>query len=154
MKEEEIGFPLSKVKYRSIYIPTYIDLSIKILRSLEGLTSAAEVNDKIEEILPHNAWKTRQTIRGDLKRRYLIFNEGLLIRTPLLKLVSKSRDLTFIKELLYYHYLNAERIGSEVVQDILYPRLPSASYDEDDIINYLTKKMHGASEKTIDLSLN
>ncbi|GAH02877.1 unnamed protein product, partial [marine sediment metagenome] len=115
----------------------------------EGLTSINEVNDKIEEILPQNAWQTRNKIRGALKKRYLTFNEDLLIRTPLLKLVSKSRDLTFIKELLCYHYLNAERIGAEVVQNILYPRLPRASYDEAYIINYLTQKMHGASEKTI-----
>jgi hypothetical protein len=149
LKEEQTGLRNTNEKYRGVHVPTHIDLSIKILRSLDGLTSEEEVNGKIEEILPQNAWETRKKIRSDIKRRYLIFNEGLLIRTPFLKLVSKSRDLTFIKELLYYHYLNAERIGAEVVRDILYPRLPRASYDEATIINYLTKKMFGAAEKTI-----
>lgn len=31
----------------------------------------------------------------------------------------------------------------------MYTRLPRAFYDDDEIINYLTKKMHGASEKTL-----
>lgn len=149
MKEEQTGLHSSNVKYRSIYISPYIPLSIKILRSLEGLTSEEEVNDKIKEILPQNAWETRKKIRDDLKRRYLIFNEGLLIRTPLLELVSKSKDTAFLRELLYYHYLQAERIGAEVVRDILYPRLPRASYDEADIMNYLSKKISGVTERTI-----
>ncbi len=148
MKEEETGFPLSNVKYRSIYISPYIPLSIKILRSLEGLTSEKDVKDKMEEILPQNAWQTRSKIRGDLKRRYLIFNEDLLVRTPLLELVSRSNDTAFLRELLYYHYLQAERIGAKIVCDILYPRLPKASYDKAEIMNYLSKKMSRVNETT------
>lgn len=148
LKDMQNSFPLSNVKYRSLSISPYISLSIKILRSLEGLSSEAEVNDKIEEILPQNSYDTRRKIRYALKMRYIVFNEGLLIRTPLLELVSNSNDMTLLRELLYYHYLQAERIGAEIVRDILYPRLPRASYDETDIKNYLSKKMSGVNEKT------
>lgn len=149
MKQRQPSLNSSNVKYRGIHVPTHIGLSIKILRSIEGLTSKNEVNDKIEEILPQNAWETRNKIRGALKRRYLIFNEDLMIRTPFLELVSKSNDITFIKELLYYHYINAERIGAEVVRDFLYPILPRALYNDGEIINYLKNKLIGAANKTI-----
>lgn len=148
LKDMQTGLHNSNLKYRSIAIPPYVSLSIKILRSLDGLTSEKEVNDKIKEILPQNALNTRSKIRRDLERRFLIFNEGLLVRTPLLELVSRSNDTAFLKELLYYHYLQAERIGAEIVRDILYPRLPRASYDKAEIMNYLSKKISGFNERT------
>lgn len=135
-------------KYRGIYISTYIPLSIRLLRSIKDLSTKEEVDDRIEGLLTQNSKKTRRAIRCDFKRRYLIFNEGQLVKTPLLKIVSHTDNLALIKELLYYHYVLAERIGAEVVIDVLYPKLPNAEYKRGEVMNYLAKKMPEMAERT------
>lgn len=135
-------------KYRGIYRSTYIPLFIKLLRSVKDLASEEEVDNRIEGLLSQNARNTRSAIKRDFKRRYLIFREGRLVKTPLLELVSRVDDLALIKELLYYHYIRAERIGAEVVMDILYPRLPNAEYERKEVMSYLAKKMPEMAERT------
>ena len=134
--------------YRGIYRSTYIPLFINLLQSVKDLTSEEEVDDRIEGLLSQNARNTRRAIKRDFKRRYLIFNEGRLVKTPLLEVVARVDDLALIKELLYYHYIRAERIGAEVVMDILYPRLPNAEYKRDEVMSYLAKKMPEMAERT------
>ena len=135
-------------KYRGIYRSTYIPLFINILRSVKDLTSEEEVDDKIERLLSQNAKNTRSAIKRDFKRRYLIFSEGKLVKTPLLEIVSCIDDLALIRELLYYHYIRAERIGAEVVMDVLYPRLPNAEYERKEVMSYLARKMPEMAERT------
>lgn len=135
-------------KYRGIYRSTYIPLFIKLLHSIKDLTFEEEVDDRIESLLTQNAKNTRMAIRRDFKRRYLTFNEGLLVKTPLLAFVSHTNDLALIRELLYYHYIRAERIGAEVVMDVLYPKLPNAEYEMEEVMSYLAKKMPEMVERT------
>ena len=135
-------------KYRGIYISTYIPLFIRLLRSIKDLGTEEEVDDRIESLLTQNSWKTRRAIRCDFKRRYLIFNEGRLVKTPLLEVVSHTDNLTLIRELLYYHYVLVERIGGEVVMDVLYPKLPDAEFKREEVVNYLAKKMPEMAERT------
>jgi len=135
-------------KYRGIYRSTYIPLFIKLLHSIKDLTFEEEVDDRIESLLTQNAKNTRMAIRRDFKRRYLTFDEGLLVKTPLLEFVSHTNDLALIRELLYYHYIRAERIGAEVVMDVLYPRLPNAEYEMEEVMSYLAKKMPEMVERT------
>jgi len=135
-------------KYRGIYISTYIPLSIRLLRSIKDLSTEEEVDGRIDGLLTQNSKKTRRAIRCDFKRRYLIFNEGQLAKTPLLEIVSHTDNLALIKEVLYYHYVLAERIGAEVVIDILYPKLPKAEYKRGEVMNYLAKKMPEMAERT------
>lgn len=135
-------------KYRGIYISTYIPLSIRLLRSIKDLTSVEEVDDRIDSLLTQNSKKTRRAIRCDFKRRYLTFNEGRLVKTPLLDIVSHTDNLALIRELLYYHFIRAERIGAEVVIDVLYPKLPNAEYERGEVMSYLAKKMPEMAERT------
>jgi len=135
-------------KYRGIYISTYISLSIRLLHSIKDLSTEEEVDDRIDSLLTQNSKNTRRAIRCDFKRRYLIFDEGQLVKTPLLEIVSRVDDLALIKELLYYHYIRAERIGAEVVMDVLYSRLPNAEYKRDEVMSYLAKKMPEMAERT------
>ena len=135
-------------KYRGIYISTYIPLFIRLLRSIKDLNTEEEVNDRIESMLTQNSKKTRMAIRSDFKRRYLIFNEGQLVRTPLLEIISHTDNLALIRELLYYHYVLTERVGAEVVMDVLYPKLPGAEYKREEVMNFLAKKMPEMAERT------
>jgi len=135
-------------KYRGIYISTYIPLSIRLLREVIDLASEEEVDEKIEGLLTQNSKKTRMAIKCDFKRRYLTFNEGRLVKSPLLEIVSCTNDLALIRELLYYHYIKAERVGAEVVLDLLYPRLPNAEYEMGEVIGCLAKKMPEMAERT------
>jgi hypothetical protein len=135
-------------KYRGIYISTYIPLSISLLRALVGLTSEEDVDNKIEGLLTQNSKKTRMAIKCDFKRRYLTFNNGQLVKSPLLEIVSCTNNLALIRELLYYYYIKAERIGAEVVLDLLYPRLPNAEYEMGEVVGYLAKKMPEMAKHT------
>jgi len=135
-------------RYRGIYRSTYIPLFINLLHSIKDLTFEEEVDDRIESLLTQNARNTRMAIRRDFKRRYLTFNEGRLVKTPLLALISHTNDLALIRELLYYHYIRTERIGAEVVIDVLYPRLPNAEYEMREVMSYLAKKMPEMVEHT------
>jgi hypothetical protein len=135
-------------KYRGIYRSTYIPLFIKLLHSVKDLTFEEEVDDRIESLLTQNASNTRRAIKRDFKRRYLTFNEGRLVKTPLLEIVSNTSDLTLIRELLYYHYIRTERIGAEVVMDVLYPKLPDAEYEREEVMSYVAKKMPEMVERT------
>jgi len=135
-------------KYRGIYISTYIHLSIRLLRSIKDLTTVEEVDNRIDSLLTQNSKKTRMAIRCDFKRRYLPLNEGQLVKTPLLDIVSHTDNLALIRELLYYHYVLAERIGAEVVMDILYPKLPNAEYERGEVMSYLAMKMPETAERT------
>lgn len=134
--------------YKSIYISTYIPLFIKLLRSIKDLTSEKEVDNRIEGLLTQNARHTRTKIKSDFKKRYLIFNDGQLVNTPLLELISSTNNMVLIRNLLYYHYIRTERIGAEIVIDMLYPRLPNAEYERKDIMSYLAKKMPEVAERT------
>lgn len=136
------------MKYRGIYISTYIRLSVRLLREVIDLVSEEEVDEKIEGLLTQNSKKTRTAIKCDFKRRYLTFNEGRLVKSPLLEIVSCTNDLELIRELLYYHYIKAERVGAEVVMDLLYPRLPKAEYETGEVMGYLAKKMPEMAERT------
>ena len=135
-------------KYRGIYRSTYIPLFIRLLHSVKDLTFEKKVDDRIESLLTQNAKNTRMAIRRDFKRRYLTFNEGRLVKTPFLELVSHTNDLALIRELLYYHYILTERIGAEVVKDVLYPKLPNAEYEMGEVMSYLAKKMPKMVERT------
>jgi len=134
--------------YRGIYRSTYIPLFIKLLQSVKDLSSEEEVDNRIEGLLSQNARNTRRAIKRDFKRRYLIFSEGRLVKIPLFEIVSRVDDLALIKELLYYHYIRAERIGADVVMDVLYPRLPNAEYERKEVMSYLAKKMPEMAERT------
>jgi hypothetical protein len=70
------------------------------------------------------------------------------VKTPLLEIVSHTENLALIRELLYYHYVLAERIGGEVVMDVLYPKLPDAEYKREEVMNFLAKKMPEMAERT------
>jgi len=135
-------------KYRGIYISTYIPLFIRLLRSIRDLSTEEEVDDRIESLLTQNSKKTRRAIRCDFKRRYLTFNEGQLMKTPLLEIISHTDNLALTRELLYYHYVLVERLGGEVVMDVLYPKLPDAEYKREEVMNYLAKKMPEMAERT------
>ena len=108
-----------------------------------------EVDKKIEGLLYQNSMKTRTAIRCDFKRRYLTFDDGKLVHSPLLKLVSHANNMVLIRELMYYHYVQTERIGAEIVKDVLYPKLPSAEYAEDEIMRYLAQKMLGKAKRSL-----
>lgn len=135
-------------KYRGIYISTYIPLFIRLLRSIKDLSTREAVDNRIEGILTQNSKKTRMAIRSDFRRRYLVFSKGQLVKTPLLKIVSHTDNLALIKELLYYHYILAERIGGEVVMDVLYPKLPDAEYVRGEVMTFLAKKMPEMAQHT------
>lgn len=135
-------------KYRGIYISTYIPLSIKILRSIADVNTEEEVDKKIDSLLTQNSKKTRLAIICDFKRRYLVFDDGQLVNTPLLQFISRTDNLALIRELLYYHYILAERIGAIVVMDVLYPQLPEAEYEHGEVMSYLAQKMPEMSERT------
>ena len=135
-------------KYRGIYISTYIPLFIRLLRSMKDLNTEEEVDSRIDSLLTQNSKKTRRAIRCDFKRRYLTFNEGQLVKTPLLDIVSRTDNLALTRELLYYHYVLVERIGGEVVMDVLYPKLPNGEYKREEVMNYLAKKMPEMAERT------
>ena len=70
------------------------------------------------------------------------------MKTPLLEIVSHTSNLALVRELLYYHYVLVERIGGEVVMDVLYPKLPNAEYERGEVISYLAKKMPEMAERT------
>jgi len=137
------------IGYRSIYTPTLIPLSIKLLRAIKGSASKEEVDEKIETLLYQNSRKTREKIKEDFMRRYLTFESDRLVQTPLLELVSRLNDMVLIRELLYYHYIQAERIGAEIIMGVLYPKLPEAEYVEDEVMRYVAEKMPGKAQRTL-----
>ncbi len=108
--------------YKSITKSSYLKEGKKALR----MAKKVEEKDVLQEKLTinQNSKESRNTCWTEMNKRYLDYEEGKIIKTPLVRLLD-FRGEKLNNELMYYNYLQAEPTMKFVIKELIYPRLQS-----------------------------
>ncbi len=127
-------------KLKSITKSTYLNEGLRVLEKIKDkeLKDYQKLIKKVD--LNQNSKHSRSTCWGQIKKRYLDFNENKEINySPMIKLF--NNNILLKKELMYLNYIYTEPTFKKIILDLIYPKLiqnnGETSLSREEIINFL-----------------
>ena len=120
-------------RYNSLYTEM-ISESLEALKQAHKFSILKEFNAFLMSTLPQRSPITRDRNANKIIDRYI--QDGNM-NSPLIKLFREVRENRILKELLYFHFLNKEKIVNDFVRDVLFRSLNSGSLNKEAVGAYV-----------------
>jgi hypothetical protein len=119
--------------YNSLYTEM-ISESLEALKQAHKFSVLKEFNAFLMSTLPQRSPITRDRNANKIIDRYIGDKN---MNSPLIKLFRKIEETTVLEELLYFHFLNREKIVNDFVGDVLFKNLNSGCLNKEAVGAYV-----------------
>ena len=120
-------------RYNSLYTEM-ISESLEALRQAHKFSVLKEFNAFLMSTLPQRSPITRDRNANKIIDRYI---ENGNMDSPLVRVFREVKEKRILEELLYFHFLNRERIVNDFARDVLFRRLKSGFLNKEAVGAYV-----------------